>query len=233
MQISGIQKTTLLDYPGKVSTIIFTLGCNFRCHYCHNFEFVLPEHVKNVANDLISEDAFFNFLKSREWFLDGVVISWWEPTLQKDIYEFSKKIKEVGFLVKIDTNWRDPKIIKKLIDNQIIDYIAMDIKNPIEKYDEIVNIDFNPKDILETINLLLEGKVDYEFRSTVAKWAHTIEDIENMSKLINWAKKYFLQNYRPEIRLNPEFIAEGFTSEELLEMKKIAQNFVQKCEIRM
>ncbi|MDD2486980.1 MAG: anaerobic ribonucleoside-triphosphate reductase activating protein [Candidatus Gracilibacteria bacterium] len=233
MQISGIQKTTLLDYPGKVATIIFTLGCNFRCHYCHNFQFVLPEHTKVVANDLITEEAFFNFLKSREGLLDGVVISGGEPTLQGDLYDFSKKIKDLGFLVKIDTNGRDPKLIRKMIDDGIIDYVAMDIKNPIEKYNEIINVDFNKKDILETISLLLEGRIDYEFRSTVAKGVHTETDIEEMAKLISGAKRYFLQNYRPEIKLNEDFIAESFIASELLNMKRAAEKFVDKCDVRM
>ncbi len=233
MQISWIQKTTLLDYPGKVSTIIFTLWCNFRCHYCHNYEFVLPEHVKVVANDLITEEAFFNFLKTREGFLDWVVISGWEPTLQKDLYDFAKKIKDMWYLVKIDTNWRDPDLIRKMIEDEIIDYVAMDIKNPLEKYNDIVNSEFNPEDILESINLLLEWKIDYEFRSTIAKWTHSEDDIEEMAKIISRAKKYFLQNYQPKIRLNDRFEAESFTSQELLTMKKIAEKYVEKCDVRM
>ena len=233
MQISWIQKTTLLDYPGKVSTIIFTLWCNFRCHYCHNYEFVLPEHVKVVANDLITEETFFNFLKTREGFLDWVVISGWEPTLQKDLYDFAKKIKDMWYLVKIDTNWRDPDLIRKMIEDEIIDYVAMDIKNPLEKYNDIVNSEFNPEDILESINLLLEWKIDYEFRSTIAKWTHSEEDIEEMAKMISRAKKYFLQNYQPKIRLNDRFEAESFTSQELLAMKKITEKYVEKCDVRM
>ena len=233
MQISWIQKTTLLDYPWKVATIIFTLGCNFRCHYCHNFQFVLPEHTKVVVNDLITTDAFFNFLKTREWFIDWVVISGWEPTLQLDLYEFAKKIKDMWLLVKIDTNWRNPKLIKKMIDDWVIDYVAMDIKNPIEKYNEIVNVDFSENDILETIKILLEWRIDYEFRSTIAKWVHTEKDIEEMAKLVSWAKRYFIQNYRPEIKLNENFTAESFISSELLSMKKIAEKYVERCDVRM
>ena len=232
MQISWIQKTTLLDYPDKVATIIFTLWCNFRCHYCHNFEFVLPEKTKKFLNDLITENAFFNFLEQRKWFLDGVVISGWEPTLQKDLYEFVKKIKEMWFLVKLDTNGRDPKLIRKMIDEKMLDYVAMDIKNPIEKYDRIVNANFNKDDILETIAILLEEKIDYEFRTTVVKWVHSEQEIEDMAKLISWAEKYYLQNYQNKNILNDFFEWESFSLEELRTLKKIAEKHVEKCNIR-
>ncbi|MCK9272864.1 anaerobic ribonucleoside-triphosphate reductase activating protein [Candidatus Gracilibacteria bacterium] len=232
MQISGIQKTTLLDYPDKVATIIFTLGCNFRCHYCHNFEFVLPEKAKKFLNDLISENAFFNFLEQRKEFLDGVVISGGEPTLQKDLYEFVKKIKDMGFLVKIDTNGRDPALIRKMIDEKLIDYVAMDIKNPIEKYDKIVNADFDKNNILETISILLEGKIDYEFRTTIVKGVHSEQDIEDMAHLIEGASKYFLQNYENKNILNDFFKGERFSPEELRLLKKVAEKHVEKCNIR-
>lgn len=232
MQISWIQKTTLLDYPDKVATIIFTLWCNFRCHYCHNFEFVLPEKAKKFLNDLITEKAFFNFLEQRKEFLDGVVISGWEPTLQKDLYEFVKKIKDMWFLVKIDTNWRDPSLIRKMIDEKLIDYVAMDIKNPIENYNKIVNSTFNKNDILETISILLEEKIDYEFRSTVVKWVHGEQEIEDMAKMIEWARKYFLQNYENKNILNDFFAWERFSLEELKTLKKIAEKYVKKCNIR-
>lgn len=233
MQISWIQKTTLLDYPDKVATIIFTLWCNFKCHYCHNFEFVLPEKVQKFLWDLISEEAFLNFLKSRIWFIDWVVISGWEPTLQKDLYEFVKKIKEMWLLVKIDTNWRDPKIIKKMIDEGLIDYVAMDIKNDIDNYNKIVNVDFKKEDILETISILLEWKIDYEFRTTVVKWVHNEDTMKKIWEMIKWAKKYYLQNYLPKNILNDFFVWDSFTREELNILKKIAEKYVEKCEIRM
>lgn len=232
MQISWIQKTTLLDYPDKVATIIFTLWCNFRCHYCHNFEFVLPEKAKKFLNDLITEEAFFNFLEQRKEFLDGVVISGGEPTLQKDLYEFVKKIKEMWFLVKLDTNGRDPRLLRKMIDEKLIDYVAMDIKNPIEKYHKIVNSEFNKNDILESISILLEEKIDYEFRSTVVKWVHGSEEIEDMAKMIEWASKYFLQNYEDKNILNIFFKWERFNPEELRLHKKVAEKYVKKCNIR-
>jgi pyruvate formate lyase activating enzyme len=233
MQIAWIQKSTLLDYPGKIATIIFTLWCNFRCHYCHNPEFVLPSKIKTLKNDLILENAFFNFLKKRDWFIDWVVISGWEPTLQKDLYEFIKKIKEMWFLVKLDSNGRDPKILKKLINEKLIDYIAMDIKNPIKKYGNIININFDTKPYKESIKIIIKSWIDHEFRTTVVSGYHNKKDIENIWKLIKWAKAYYIQNYESEINLNPKFIWASFTHKELVEFKNIAKQYVNKCWIRL
>ncbi|MBP8017018.1 anaerobic ribonucleoside-triphosphate reductase activating protein, partial [Candidatus Gracilibacteria bacterium] len=205
MQIAGIKKTSLLDYPGKIATIIFTLGCNFRCHYCHNPDFVLPEKIKLIKDDLITEKAFFNFLEKRVGFIDGVVITGGEPTLQKDLYEFIKKIKKMGFLIKLDSNGRDPKILKRLIKNKLVDYIAMDIKNPIKKYKKIVNINLNLPAYEESIKIILNSDIDHEFRTTVVSGHHTKKDIENIGKLISGAKAYYIQNYESKINLNPKF----------------------------
>ena len=134
MQISGVQKTTTIDYPGKIACVVFTLWCNFRCPFCHNPESVLPEQIAEIKDDLISEDAFFNFLESRKWKLDGVSICGGEPTIQPDLYDFAKKIKDMWFLVKLDTNGRDVKIVEKMINDGILDYVAIDLKHSIEKY---------------------------------------------------------------------------------------------------
>lgn len=140
MQIAGIQKTTLLDYPGKVATIIFTAGCNFRCRFCHNPEEVLPELIKKEAPHFIPEEAFFNFLKQRKRILDAVVICGGEPTLQPDLKNFAKKIKDYNLLVKVDTNGQDVQIIKEMLDEKLLDFVAMDIKSKREDYPNITNV---------------------------------------------------------------------------------------------
>ncbi|EKE28365.1 MAG: hypothetical protein ACD_3C00068G0001 [uncultured bacterium (gcode 4)] len=232
MLLSWIKKTTLLDYPGKVSTIVFTLGCNMRCQYCHNYEFVLPEKVKDFMKDLISDVAFFNFLKTRVGFLDWVVISGWEPTIQKDLYSFIKKIKELWYLVKLDTNWRDPDILQKLIDDRMIDYIAMDIKNPFNRYKIITWVEEDMSAYRKSASMIMSSGVDYEFRTTVAKWYHSDEIIKEIWEDIRWAKKWFLQNYEEKNILNSSFDGKPFISEELLKLKLIWSLYTDKCEIR-
>jgi len=208
MQISGIQKTTLLDYPGKVACTIFTAGCNFRCPFCHNPEQVLPERVLACKHDFIPDDVFFNFLDTRKDVLDGVVVCGWEPTLQKDLYDFISKVKNKGFLVKLDTNGQDADIVQKLLDDQLLDYVAMDIKNPYEQYEKLVGVKLTTDfytNYHRTIQMLLSGDIDYEFRTTVIKWHHDNDSMAQIAKSISWAKKYFIQNFVPGTTLDPDF----------------------------
>ena len=179
MLISWIQKTTLLDYPGKVSTIIFTPWCDLRCKYCHNSQFVLPELLKSFKT-YIPEEVFFNFLNTKIWILDWVVICWGEPTLQKDLVEFCEKIKKLWFLVKLDTNWRDPEMLKKLLDKNLVDYIAMDVKTTEDKFQNLTWIKPDFKKYLQSIEIIINSNIDYEFRTTVVKWYHKKEDIEKI-----------------------------------------------------
>lgn len=222
MLIGGIKTITLLDYPGKVAAIIYTLGCNFRCGFCHNPEFVLPDAVKKQKDDSISEEVFFRFLNSRKDFLDGVVICGGEPTIHADLPRFISKIKNLNFLVKLDTNGSHPEMMHNLLENQLLDYVAMDIKAPIDRYDSIVGIMHNENKYRESIALLLTSDIDYEFRSTIAKGWHTQEDIVAMSRDIAKAKNYFLQNYRPQKTLDPNFSGSAFSQEELLILRDIA-----------
>lgn len=232
MLISWIRKTTLLDYPWKVSTIVFTLWCDFRCHFCHNYEFVLPDKVQNFMNDLIPETAFFNFLETRKWFLDWVVISGWEPTLQKDLKDFIKRIKEMWFLIKLDTNWRDPDLILWLIKDGLIDYVAMDYKFPFERYSDIVWIDKDFSQYKKTAKILIDADCDYEFRTTVIRWYHNEEIIREMWEVISWAKRWYLQNYEDKNILNSAFDWRPFAPEELLRLTLAWKQYVSECNYR-
>jgi len=201
MLISGVQKFTILDYPGKVACMAFTPFCNFRCGYCHNSEFVLPEKIEQIKDSFIPEEIFFNFLKDRVGLIDGVVISGGEPTLQNDLEDFISKIKELGFLVKLDTNGSNFEIIKNLIEKNLVDFIAMDVKCPIDRYIEFSaekenNILILQNNILRSIDLIINSGIDYEFRTTVAKSFLSKEEIFKIGEMIKGAKKYALQNFR-------------------------------------
>ncbi len=190
--IGGIQKTTLTDFPQKVAAIVFTQGCNFRCGYCHN-----PELLNFTQNSNDNAEDFFKFLQTRKGKLDGVVITGGEPTLQTGLYDFIKKIKLLGFAVKLDTNGTNPQILEKLINDNLLDYTAMDIKAPLEKYSQITKTDINAENIIKSIDLIMKSGVDYEFRTTVLKSQLTFDDFEKIGQMINGAKRYYLQKFVP------------------------------------
>ena len=229
MTIAGLRKTTLIDYPGKIAAIVFLAGCNFRCPWCYSKELVLPAEIKKQPKVL--EKEFFDFLKERTGLLEGIVICGGEPTINKDLPEFIKKIKELGYAVKIDTNGSNPKMLKKLIDDSLIDYVAMDIKLPKERYLEIFK---EVKDIEESIKILKKSKIDSEFRTTVVPTIHTKEDFLKIAKWIGGPKvKYYLQNFRPEKTIDPEFEKiKPYSDEYLLEIQKAISPFFETCQIR-
>jgi len=232
MLIGGIQTLTLLDFPGKVATTIFTAGCNFRCGYCHNPELVLPELIKKNQDNLIPEKKFFNFLKSRENFLDGVAITGGEPTLQPDLVGFITKIKAMGLLVKLDTNGTNPEMIKELISQNLVDYYAMDVKHPLDIYDKITSTPFTAKIFQKSINLIRNSGIDHEFRTTVIAEYHTPEIIEKIAKTVQGCHLYTLQNFRPDYTLDKKFTKlHGLTVKKLTEMKKIAERYVRHCQV--
>lgn len=232
MLISWINKFSMIDFPGKTSCVIFTLGCNMRCSFCHNAEFVLPELYKDNIDKLISQKAIMSFLEKRKWLLEWVSICWWEPTLQADLLDFCKQIKSMWYAVKLDTNWRDYEILQKLLDKNLVDYIAMDIKNPIWKFQELTCVDESDENYKKSIQILLDSKIDYEFRTTVIKWFHDEKSIKNIGKSISWAKNYYLQNYRSWNTLDPSFKWEKFNNSELEKLQKIAEKFVDNCGVR-
>ncbi len=237
MKIGGLQRFTLIDYPGKVACIVFLSGCNFKCSWCYSSELVLPDKIKKQPE--IDQEEFFSFLKKRKGKIDGVVICGGEPTINSDLFDFVKKIKEEGFSVKLDTNGSSPEVLKNLIHSNLLDYIAMDIKGAIKgeeekrKYSEIVGTSIDIEKIKESIKIIMESGIDYEFRTTVIPDIHKEEDIEKIGEAIKGAKAYYLQNFLPEKTIEEGFInKKPFLKEDINKFKNIASIFVKKCEIR-
>lgn len=233
MEIGGLQKTTLIDYPGKIAATVFLIGCNFRCPFCYSPELVLPEKIKQQPR--IKEEDFFNFLKEKKGYLDGVVICGGEPTIQPDLEQFLKKVKKMNFLIKIDTNGSQPEVLKKIIDKKLIDYIAMDIKAPLREknYNLAVGCKVNLEAIRESINLIKESGIDYEFRTTVVPAIHTFDDIIEIAKNIAPAKRYYLQNFKAEKTINPRMLQiRGFSEEELKNLIEKIKKFFEECKLR-
>mgnify|MGYP001327242371 CR=1 FL=1 len=228
MLIGGLQKTTLVDYPGKIAATIFTIGCNYRCSFCHN-----PEIVKGIAK-VIPEETIFDFLKSRKDLVDGVCITGGEPTIQSNLVEFIKRIKHLGYAVKLDTNGHRPEVIKKLLSKNLLDYIAMDIKAPWKKYDRIVVCPSDLEKVKESVLIIREGQVPYEFRSTVLPALHSEKDILAMAKQIKGADKYFIQQFRPASALvDPEFLSKiTYTKKQLNEILQTFKDWFKVCRVR-
>lgn len=236
LKIGGIQKLTLIDYPGKISCTVFFLGCVFKCPWCYNPELVLPQKIKKQTR--ISEKEFFDFLKERKGLLEGVVLCGGEPTVNRDLPEFCGKIKKLGYLIKLDTNGSNPKILKDLIDKKLIDYVAMDVKATKENYGKTVGLlecwnEGMLKNIEESIKILKEGEIDYEFRTTLIPGLLDKEDILKIAKWLKGAKKYFLQNFKPEKTIDPSFEKiKPYPQEYLVEIQKAISPFFEICRIR-
>jgi len=231
IEIGGLEKSTLIDYPGRIAATVFLMGCNFRCPFCYSSELVLPEKI--LKQPRIPEKVFFDFLKERQGLLDGMVICGGEPTLQKDLPGFIKKIKDLGYLVKLDTNGSNPEMLKRLMGQGLIDYVAMDVKSCKEKYDLAAGVKVDIKKIEESIETLKQGKTDYEFRTTVVPIVHTKEDILSLAKWLGPAKKYYLQNFRGEKTIDPKFEnVKPYPKDFLLEIQKEISPFFEICQVR-
>jgi pyruvate formate lyase activating enzyme len=234
VKIGGLQKTTLLDYPQKIACVVFLVGCSFRCPWCYSPELVLPEKIETHPE--ISHDEFFSFLEKRKGKLEGVVVCGGEPTIHSDLPEFLRKIKEKGYSVKLDTNGSRPEKIEEIVKKKLVDYIAMDIKAPLqnkEKYKEVTGVAVNVTDIQKSIKLITTQDIDYEFRSTLVPTIHDKESVREMAKSIEGAEKYFLQNFFPSKTLSDSFLRiNPFSVEEMKNFKKIASPFVKECEVR-
>ena len=225
MNIAGVQKVTLLDYPGKVACEIFTQGCNFECPFCQNSS-LIP--ITNTGE--FSEEEIFEYLNLRKNILDGVVITGGEPTVQKDLKSFIKKIKDLGLLVKLDTNGGNPKVLQELIDEELVDYVAMDIKNIFNKYNITAGKKINLDNIKKSIEILKASKIDYEFRTTIIKEMHSLDDIISICKLVGDAK-YYLQNFEDSENVLDHSL-HGFSREELLFIDKYLKDVFPNVEIR-
>lgn len=229
MYIGGFQKFSLIDYTDHICAIVFTVGCGFSCPYCHNPE--LRGLGKGVK--LIPEKEVLNFLKERVGKLEAVTITGGEPTLQPDLLEFISKVKQMGYLVKLDSNGVNPSVLKKALDRKLVDYIAMDVKAPLEKYQEIVRKKFDVSKIKESIDLIIKSGVDYEFRTTVVKSLTSKEDIFKIVDLIKGAKAYYLQKFIPNKTNDPAFMqAETYTDKEFEELKQKIFPLVKYCGVR-
>ena len=218
MIIDGFEELTLLDYPGHLACIIFTRGCNYRCSYCQNSSLMN----NNKSPGKYSEDYILDYLKKRKNKIEGIVISGGEPTIQLGLKEFIKKVKDEGFKVKLDTNGSNPKILKELLDEKLLDYVAMDIKCDLDNYEIVTKCKVNTKLIKESIDLLIKSKIDYEFRTTLIKEYVSLESIDKIIKLIP-KEKYYLQNFR----LSEDVIDKklhGYTEEELKCLKNKYEN---------
>ncbi|NLE30993.1 anaerobic ribonucleoside-triphosphate reductase activating protein [Candidatus Dojkabacteria bacterium] len=230
MIITGFQKSTLLDYPGKVSALIFTYGCNLRCQYCHNPELVIQKCLKK---NIFEEETVISFLKERKGLLDALAITGGEPTLQPDLIPFIKKVKRLGYLVKLDTNGTRSDDVKKILDLDIVDYWAMDVKYEEELYKQNLINSIPYSEIQNSIKLIMEKAKDYEFRTTYVKGIHTLKSAEGIGKLIKGAKRYYIQNFRPGKTIDASLnFSNSFTEEELIQIKKVMDKYVKDVEIR-
>jgi pyruvate formate lyase activating enzyme len=230
MILGGIQKLTLIDYPGHLAATVFTVGCNFRCPFCHN-----PELVSNMEYNISSvlEKDFFVFLKDRQGKLEGVCITGGEPTIQPDIIKFIRKIKELGFKVKLDTNGARPDVLRQLFQQKIVDFVAMDIKNSLAAYNDTVRTKTDVERIKLSVDLIRNSGVDYEFRTTVVPSIHTEENILEIGKWLEGSKKYVLQRYVEGKILDPRL--KKRTKGKKLDLENIAEKvkkYFQKVEIR-
>ena len=229
MIIGGFQKFSLIDYPDKICAIVFTQGCNFRCPYCHNPELVDPKKFGIELN----EDEILSFLDRRKGKLGAVTITGGEPLLQSDLSAFLSAIKGLGYLVKLDTNGSFPSRLKKIIELKSVDYLAMDIKTSLDKYHQVIKTKIDTKKILDSIRLIMDSGLDYEFRTTVVKGLFEKDDFYKIGQLIKNARLYVLQKFVPSKTLDDTFLnMKSCTDEELDCFREIMEGFVQRCIIR-
>jgi pyruvate formate lyase activating enzyme len=231
IEIGGLQKSTLIDYPGRIAATVFLCGCNFRCPFCYSKELVLPEEIKKQPK--IPEKDFFDFLKERKGLLEGVVICGGEPTINPQLPDFCEKIKKLGYLVKLDTNGSNPEMLKDLIDRKLIDYVAMDIKAPKEKY-EFFSGSKLIEEVEKSINILKGGRLDYEFRTTIAPGLKK-EDVLNLADWIaDRSLNYFLQEFNSQKEvLNPEILnLPVLRREEIEELVEGIKPQFKNCQLR-
>jgi pyruvate formate lyase activating enzyme len=227
MQIAGLQKTSLIDYPGLLSAVVFTQGCNFRCGFCHN-----PDLIPSIGNSDTSEIEFFEFLESRRNVLEGIVITGGEPTIQPDLMQFISRVRDHRLKIKLDTNGSNPETLKRLLETKLIDYIAMDIKGPFEKYNPICRFG-EINNIKESIEIIKKSGLPYEFRTTVLPAFHELADFEKIGEAINGADRYAIQGFRPDVTFDKALRdTKPFTVEELDQIADIMRKYVKEVVVR-
>ncbi len=232
MKIGGLEKLSLVDYPGKIGATVFLIGCDFKCPYCQNPELVDPEKIKNQP--VVSQAEFFKFLDERKHFLEGVCITGGEPTIHSDLFNFVKKIKQKGFLVKLDTNGSKPELLKKLINARLLDFIAMDIKNSPSNYAKTAGRKVDLNKIRKSIDLIRNSGIDYEFRITVAPTLVKKEEIEEIGKWLKGVKKFALQQFQNQKVLDKVFEKIQAYSEKILkDFQKILKKYIKEVELRL
>lgn len=228
MKIMGLQKLTLLDFPGHMACTVFTGGCNFRCPFCHNAALVSEPNLEPV----ISEDEFFCFLKKRQGVLDGVCITGGEPTLQPDLEDFILKIRDLGYSVKLDTNGFLPKKLISLVEKGLIDYVAMDIKSSLEDYGRATGIEnFNIAPIKQSVDYLLGGNVKFEFRTTLVKELHTKQHIVDIGEWLKGDEPYYLQKFEDSGNLIMSGL-HGYDENEMKTLLNLLKTYLPNAEIR-
>jgi pyruvate formate lyase activating enzyme len=237
MLIGGVEKLSLLDYPDHLSAIIFTQGCNFRCHFCYNPMLVLPnaggaDH--KLRDRLVNEDDLLTFLRKRVGKLEAMVITGGEPTMQHDLPEFIAKIKALGYLVKLDTNGTNPAMLKLLVEKKLIDYLAMDVKAPWDKYEAVVGVKFDLSKIKKSVKLIMNSGLPYEFRTTVLPVLLTAKNILAMANELKGVKAWYLQKFesKPEL-VDPKFVgAKSYTDKEIKQLAEQAAKIAGTCVYR-
>ena len=228
MKIGGFQKTSLLDYPGEISAIIWTVGCNFNCPFCYNIDLVKG----NV--ELFPVEEIFGFLKKRKGLIEGLVISGGEPFLQKDLKEFCKKVKKIGYKIKIDTNGTFPEKLQELIDKKLVDYVAMDIKAPFKKYDKLAGKKTNMKKIKKSIEIIQDSDLDYEFKTTFVPDLLIKEDIVEIAKWLKGSRLYYLQQFKNDIPVISSKLSkkQSYSSNYLKETLNEIKPYFDECYLR-
>lgn len=231
MLLGGLQKVSLVDYPGKVAATVFTSGCNFCCPFCHNPELVDGKQIRHQP--FFSQAEFFDFLKDRREMIEGVCVTGGEPAIHEDLPEFLGKIKNLGFSVKLDTNGTNPEMLKSLLKDRMVDYVAMDIKGPLENYQKIAKAEVDLEKIHQSTELVRQFP-DYEFRTTVVPKIHKKEDFLSIARWLDGAKKYFLQQFRPGKTLELKYEkVRPYPDEKLVEFCQAIKPFFETCEVRV
>lgn len=234
MLLGGLQRMTLIDYPGKVAATVFTVGCNFRCPFCHNPELVLKSEFLVSLDDNTLEKEFFEFLKTRQGKLDGICITGGEPTIQADLVEFVTKIKKLGFAVKLDSNGTRPDVLRELFQKKLLDYVAMDIKSSLKNYKNVCGTDIDLERIKLSVDLIKNSGVDYEFRTTVVPGLHTVEEFKDVAEWLKGSRKYILQKYEDNGKILDKTLTERIKGKEidLERVKKTMKTMIENVSVR-